>query len=220
MADLNRARARMVDVQLARRGIVDPRVLSAFRSIPREAFVPENLLEFAYDDGPLPLSEGQTISQPYIVAYTAQALRLRGGERVLEVGTGSGYAAAVLSQLAKEVYTIERIALLASSARDRLARLGFTNVFVRCGDGSLGWPEHAPYNAIAVAAGAPKVPPALLAQLAIEGRMVIPVGRDESSQDLVSITREGEAKYREERLTGVRFVRLIGEQGWGGAERG
>jgi protein-L-isoaspartate(D-aspartate) O-methyltransferase len=214
MVDLKRARDRMVHLHLARRGISDPRVLDAFRSVPREAFVPEAMVQYAYDDGPLALGEGQTISQPYIVAYTAQGLRLKGGERVLEVGTGSGYAAAILSRLAKVVYTIERIASLADSARERLARLGFANVVVTCGDGSLGWLDHAPYDAIAVAASVPKVPAALLAQLAIGGRLVIPVGPHEASQDLVCITRESEQKHREERLTGVRFVPLIGEQGW------
>jgi protein-L-isoaspartate(D-aspartate) O-methyltransferase len=215
MLDLQQTRTRMVDVYLARRGITDPKVLDAFRSVPREAFVPDELAEFAYEDTPLPIGESQTISQPYIVALTAQALRLQGGERVLEVGAGSGYAAAILSHLAEDVYTIERIEALAESAKQRLARLGFANVHVTCGDGSLGWPEHAPYDAIAVAAGGPKVPPALLSQLAIGGRLVIPVGPDDASQVLMRITRESDAEYREEPLTDVRFVRLIGEQGWG-----
>jgi len=209
--DLKRARARMVDLHLARRGITDPRILDAFRSVAREAFVPDDLGEFAYEDTPLPIGEGQTISQPYIVAFTVQALGLRGGERVLEVGTGSGYAAAVLSLVAAEVYTIERVPFLAEAARDRLARLEFANVHVTCGDGSLGWPEHAPYDAIAVAAGGPKAPPALLSQLAVGGRLVIPIGPDESSQVLVCITRESDTEYRHEPLTDVRFVPLIGE---------
>ncbi len=208
----------MVDAHLARRGITDTKVLDAFRSVSREAFVPEELSEFAYEDTPLPIGEGQTISQPYIVALTIQELGLRGGERVLEVGTGSGYAAAVLSRIASEVYTIERVASLAESATERLARLGFAKVHVACGDGSLGWPEHAPYDAIAVAAGGPKPPPALLSQLAIGGRLVIPVGESESSQVLLRITREGETEYRQEPLTDVRFVPLIGEQGWTGDE--
>jgi protein-L-isoaspartate(D-aspartate) O-methyltransferase len=214
MLDFQQARSRMVDVYLARRGIRDPKVLDAFRSVPREAFVPDELAEFAYEDTPLPIGESQTISQPYIVALTAQALRLQGGERVLEVGAGSGYAAAILSHLVKDVYTIERIEALAESAKKRLAGLGFTHVQVTCGDGSLGWPVHAPYDAIAVAAGGPKVPPALLSQLAIGGRLVIPVGPDDASQVLMRITRESDAEYREEPLTDVRFVRLIGEQGW------
>ena len=175
-------RARMVELDLARQGISDGRVLDAFRSIAREDFVPPRLAEFAYEDGPLPIGYGQTISQPYIVALTAEALSLRGGERVLEVGTGSGYAAAILGQLAEEVYTVERLLPLAESARERLARLGHDNVHVRCGDGSLGWPEHAPYDAIAVSAGGPQVPDALREQLAIGGHLVIPVGPDEASQ--------------------------------------
>jgi erythromycin esterase-like protein/protein-L-isoaspartate O-methyltransferase len=148
------------------------------------------------------------------VAFTVQALGLRGGERVLEVGTGSGYAAAVLGRIAKDVYTIERVASLAESAKQRLDRLGFANVHVTTGDGSLGWPEHAPYAAIAVAAGGPKPPPALLSQLAIGGRLVIPIGRDEGSQVLVCITRESDTEYRHDPLTDVRFVPLIGEQAW------
>jgi protein-L-isoaspartate(D-aspartate) O-methyltransferase len=214
MLDLKSSRTRMVDVHLARRGITDPNVLDAFRSVPREAFVPPELAEFAYEDAPLPIGEGQTISQPYIVALTVQELGLRGGERVLEVGTGSGYAAAVLSRIAKEVYTIERVPGLAKSAKERLARLGFANVHVTCGDGSLGWPEHARYEAIAVAAGGPKPPPALLSQLSLGGRLVMPVSDELAGQVLVRITRESETEYRQEPLTDVRFVPLIGEQGW------
>jgi protein-L-isoaspartate(D-aspartate) O-methyltransferase len=212
-------RERMVEVDLAHQGISDPKVLEAFRSIAREDFVPSELAEFAYEDAPLPIGEGQTISQPYIVAVTAQALSLRGGERVLEVGTGSGYAAAVLSRIARDVYSVERIAALADSARERLERLGYDHVRVHCGDGSLGWPEHAPYDAIAVAAGGPKVPDALREQLAIGGRLVIPVGRDEVSQELLRVTRVSETEYREESIADVRFVPLIGEQGWQEAPR-
>ena len=215
--DLETRRARMVDGQLARRGITDPRVLDAFRHVPREAFLPEELAEFAYDDTPLPIAEGQTISQPYIVALTAQALALKGRERVLEVGTGSGYAAAILGRLAQAVWTIERIPALAERAKTRLAELGFSNVEVTAGDGSLGWPEHGPYDAIAVAAGGPIVPPALLSQLAIGGRLVIPVGDDESSQVLTRVTRVNDTEFREEPLMDVRFVPLIGEQAWGGS---
>lgn len=214
MPDLERRRAHMVDVHLGRRAISDPKVLDAFRTVSRENFLPENLVEFAYEDTPLPIGAEQTISQPYIVALTVQALGLEGGERVLEVGAGSGYAAAILSRIAREVYAVERIGSLAESAGERLARLGYTNVHVVCGDGSLGWPEHAPYDAIAVAAGGPKVPPALLSQLAIGGRLVMPVGRDEWSQTLVRITRNGESDYREEPLASVRFVPLIGAQAW------
>ena len=181
--------------------------------------MPEELAEFAYDDAPLPIGDGQTISQPYIVAVTIEALELRGGERVLEIGTGSGYAAAVLSRIAKEVYTVERLESLAARGARRLARLGYDNVHVLCGDGSLGWPEHAPYDAIAVAAGGPEVPEALLAQLALGGRLVIPVGPDESSQMLVRVTRESDGALPQEALADVRFVPLIGEQGWPEADR-
>lgn len=214
MLDLESGRRAMVERHLARRGIHDARVLDAFRRVPREAFVPAELTEFAYEDTPLPIGQGQTISQPYIVALTIQELELRGGERVLEVGTGSGYAAAVLGCIAKEVYTIERISDLADSAGDRLQRLGFSNVHVTCGDGSLGWPEHAPYDAIEVAAGGPNAPPALLEQLALGGRLVMPIGTNDDSQVLVRITREGENDYRQESLGDVRFVPLIGEQAW------
>ncbi len=214
MIDWEEQRARMVEAHLHRRGIAQPEVLEAFRRVPREAFLPEQLREFAYEDSPLPIGEGQTISQPYIVALTIEALGLRGTERVLEVGTGSGYAAALLSRIAKDVSTIERIPSLADLARERLARLGYDNIRVECGDGSLGWPEHAPYDAIAVAAGGPKAPPALLDQLAVGGRLVMPVGVDPATQQLVRITRESESAYREETLADVRFVPLVGEQGW------
>lgn len=215
MNDLERLRHRMVDTHLALRGISNPKILEAFRSVPREAFVPDELAEFAYVDAPLPIGDGQTISQPYIVALTIDALELRGGERALDVGTGSAYAAAVLGRIVKDVYTVERIASLAASARDRLERLGYSNVHVRCGDGSLGWAEHAPYDAIAVAAGGPRVPEALRAQLAVGGRLVIPVGPDESQQKLIRVTRVSETEFREETLADVRFVPLIGEQGFG-----
>lgn len=221
MAPLESARSRMVDVHLARRGIADTRVLDAFRNVPREEFVPPELAEFAYDDRALPIGEGQTISQPYVVALTLQQLQLSGGERVLEVGAGSGYAAALLGRLAAQVYTVERVGPLADQARGRLVRLGFANVEVLHGDGSLGWPEHAPYDAIAVAAGGPKAPPALLAQLAVGGRLVMPIGETEESQMLVRITRTGESDYREEPIADVQFVPLIGEQAWrrdGGAK--
>jgi protein-L-isoaspartate(D-aspartate) O-methyltransferase len=207
------ARMNMVARQLATRGIADPRVLNAFREVPREAFIPADLAEFAYDDTPLPIAEGQTTSQPYIVALTVEALSLRGGERVLEIGTGSGYAAAILSRLAAEVFTVERISALARSARENLARAGFETVQVRCGDGTLGWSDHAPYDAIAVAAGGPEVPESLLSQLAIGGRLVLPVG-PETQQVLVRVTRTGAAEYREEPLSEVRFVPLIGAEGW------
>jgi protein-L-isoaspartate(D-aspartate) O-methyltransferase len=203
----------MVAEHLRSRDIVDPRVLAAFASVPREQFVPEQLVDQAYDDVPLPIGNGQTISQPYVVAITVQALGLGGDERVLEIGTGSGYAAAVLGRLAREVHTIERIEELARTATARLANLGFTNVHVHHSDGTLGWPAAAPYEAIAVAAGAPRPPPALLEQLAIGGRLVLPTGPTDH-QRLVRITRHGHHQYAEEDLGDVRFVPLLGEQGW------
>jgi protein-L-isoaspartate(D-aspartate) O-methyltransferase len=207
-------REEMVRSQLAGRGLSNERVLAAFRAVPREAFVPEKLHKLAYRDAPLPIGEDQTISQPYVVAVTLDALGLRGGERVLEIGTGSGYAAAVLGRAAREVYTVERLGGLAEAARERLALLGYENVHVLHGDGTLGWPAHAPYDAIAVAAGGPEVPPALRAQLAIGGRMIIPIGEDEGAQTLMRITRTGSDAYEQEALLQVRFVPLIGEQGW------
>lgn len=212
-------RLRMVERHLAGRDIVDPLVLEAFRTVAREEFLPAELAEFAYEDSPLPIGKGQTISQPYIVAVMAQALRLHGNDRVLEVGTGSGYAAAILGRIAHDVYTVERIPLLAETATERLARLGFTNVHVTCRDGSVGWSEEAPFDAIAVAAGGPHVPQALLEQLAVGGRLVIPVG-PEHEQVLVRVTRTAEDAYDEEKLGDVRFVPLIGEQAWGDERRG
>jgi protein-L-isoaspartate(D-aspartate) O-methyltransferase len=207
------ARRRMIADHLKPRGIADPRVLAAFGEVPREAFVPPELVENAYDDRPLPIEEDQTISQPYIVALMAEALRLKPGDAVLEIGAGSGYAAAILSRVARQVYTIERHALLADTARDRLARLGYDNVEVRCGDGTLGWPEHAPFDAIVVAAGGPEAPPSLLEQLAIGGRLVIPVGTSRAQQ-LIRITRVSRTELRREDLGAVLFVPLIGAEGW------
>ncbi len=207
-------RQRMVDAQVAARGIRDPKVLDALRSVPRELFVPERLAEFAYEDSPLPIEEQQTISQPYIVALMTEALELSPEDRVLEVGTGSGYAAAVLACLAEEVYTIERHAQLADTAKKRLAGAGYPKVIVRCGDGTLGWPEHAPYDAIVVAAGGPRVPDALLAQLAIGGRLVIPIGEQPRLQRLVRVRRVSESDFRSEDLGAVRFVPLIGAEGF------
>ena len=206
-------RQRMVSEQLVRRDIIDPHVLAAFGSIARERFVPGELGGQAYDDAPLPIGAGQTISQPYVVAVTMQALQLRGHERVLEIGTGSGYAAAVLGTLAREVETVERIVELAAAAAERLAGLGFTNVHVHHGDGTLGWPPCAPYEAIAVAAGAPRPPRPLLEQLAPGGRLVLPHG-DADHQRLVRITRRGPEQFEEEDLGEVRFVPLLGAEGW------
>jgi protein-L-isoaspartate(D-aspartate) O-methyltransferase len=210
---LDLARARMIEEHLERRGITQRRLLDAFARTPRDAFVAEELRDMAYEDTPLPIGEEQTISQPYIVALTIEALELDGNECALEVGTGSGYAAAILSQMAREVFTIERHATLAEGARERLERLGYRNVHVLCGDGSLGWPEHAPYDAIAVAAGAPRIPRALLEQLSPKGRLVLPVSAGSTRQVLLRVRRDGD-RFEEEKLTGVRFVPLIGEQGY------
>ncbi|HEY8077423.1 MAG TPA: protein-L-isoaspartate(D-aspartate) O-methyltransferase, partial [Labilithrix sp.] len=214
---MDRERQRMIEEQLVRRGITDARVLDAFRALPRETFVTDALTELAYQDSPLPIGEGQTISQPYVVALTFQALGLRGDEKVLEIGTGSGYAAALLGLLASEVWTVERIASLAETARARLASVGLANVHVAHADGSLGLPAHAPYDAIAVAASGPRVPQALRDQLAIGGRLVMPVGV-EDGQHLVRVTRLGEDEWSEERLIDVTFVPLIGAAAW--PERG
>jgi protein-L-isoaspartate(D-aspartate) O-methyltransferase len=207
-------RRRMIEDQIAARGIVDQAVLQAMAVVPRELFVPDSAVEFAYEDTPLPIEGGQTISQPYIVALMAGALKLTPRDRVLEVGAGSGYAAAVLSRIAAEVYAIERHEALAELARRRMTELGFDNVHILHGDGTLGWPEHAPYDAIVVAAGGPVVPEALRAQLAIGGRLVIPVGTTPRLQELMRVTRTGQTQYREEELGGVQFVPLIGAQGW------
>ncbi len=207
-------RERMVREQIAARGVRDPLVLAAMRRVPRELFLKESLEEFAYQDTPLPIESDQTISQPFIVAYMTEALGLRGGERVLEIGTGSGYAAAVLAEIAGEVYTVERYPNLAENAAARLARLGYENAHVLTGDGTRGWPEHAPYDAIIVAAGGPEIPTSLREQLAIGGRLVIPVGPTARSQQLVRVTRIAEHEYGEEELMAVSFVPLIGVEGW------
>jgi protein-L-isoaspartate(D-aspartate) O-methyltransferase len=215
MTDRGAERDVMVERQLAARGIRDERVLAAMRAVPREAFIAAELGEFAYEDAPLPIEAAQTISQPFIVAAMTAALELEPHQRVLEVGTGSGYAAAVLSRIAAEVYTIERHAELAEAAERRLGQLGYANVRVRQGDGTLGWPEHAPYDAIVVTAGGPDVPPALQAQLVVGGRLVIPIGPTPREQELVRVRRVGEKEYRREDLGAVRFVPLIGAGGWG-----
>lgn len=213
--DFAKQRGAMVSHQIAGRGVRSPLVLDAMRSVPREAFLPVNQGDFAYEDAPLPIAEGQTISQPYIVALMTEALALQGGEKVLEIGTGSGYAAAVLSRIASSVYTVERIEQLAAKAAATLAALGYRNVHVLHADGTLGWPDHAPYDAIVVAAGGPAVPQALKAQLKIGGRLVIPVGPDRQLQELVRVTRLSANEYKTEAIADVRFVPLVGAQGWG-----
>jgi protein-L-isoaspartate(D-aspartate) O-methyltransferase len=212
--DFAKLRGEMVDEAIVSRGVRSELVLNAMRTVPREDFLPERLREFAYEDSPLPIEEGQTISQPYIVAFMTEALALQGGERILEIGTGSGYAAAVLSKIAGEVYTVERIGQLAEKAASTLADLGYDNVRVLHGDGTKGWLEHAPFDGIIVAAGGPKVPESLKEQLKIGGRLVIPVGRDPRAQELVRIIRISEKEFKREDLADVRFVPLVGQEGW------
>jgi protein-L-isoaspartate(D-aspartate) O-methyltransferase len=206
----------MVENQLSPRGIRDPKVLAAFLEVPRHEFIPEAGLRAAYADYPLPLIEGQTISQPYIVALMTESLDLSAGDKVLEIGAGSGYQAAILSRLAKEVYTIERVPALAERAERTLRRLGYGNVRVILSDGTRGWEESAPYDAIIVTAAAPHVPAPLLDQLAEGGRLVIPVG-GEYSQDLI-VLRKKRGEIEEEKVCGCVFVPLIGEHGWRGKD--
>ncbi|MEO6040369.1 MAG: protein-L-isoaspartate(D-aspartate) O-methyltransferase [Croceibacterium sp.] len=211
-ADPAERRAQMVERQIKPRGIGNGRVLAAMREVPRERFVPGRMAEFAYEDGPLPIGDGQTISQPYIVALMIEAADISPGDRVLEVGAGSGYAAAVISRIAGEVYAIERHAALALSAQQRLLDLGYDNVAVIAGDGSGGLPDKAPFDAILVAAGGDKVPEPLKRQLKVGGRLVVPVG-GESLQSLRCVTRTGEETWNEDDLGGVRFVPLVGAHG-------
>jgi protein-L-isoaspartate(D-aspartate) O-methyltransferase len=213
MHNFNIARRRMVDEQLIARGIRDPRVIEAMTKVPRHLFVPEALASQAYSDFPLPIGERQTISQPYMVALMSEAMQLKGGEKVLEVGTGSGYQAAVLALLTRQVFSLERIAALARQARRTLDACGFARVNVRVTDGTCGWEEEAPFDAIMVTAGAPAVPQPFMKQLAIGGRLVIPVG-DRTTQMLIRVTRNSERGFREERLLGCRFVPLVGDHGW------
>ncbi len=214
MTDFESQRAAMVQHQIYARGVRDKKVLDAFAAVPREDFVPKELQQLAYADRPLPIGEGQTISQPYIVAFMIEALDLKKGAKVLEVGAGSGYAAAVLAQIAGQVFALERIESLAEQAALNLARAGITNVHIRHADGTRGWAREAPFDAILVSAGAPHVPEDLLTQLAIGGRMVVPVGATQRAQELVRVTRTGKDSYQTEELADVRFVPLIGEKGW------
>jgi protein-L-isoaspartate(D-aspartate) O-methyltransferase len=207
-------REAMVLHQLVRRDIRDKLVLDAMRKVPREQFVPEVERDFAYTDGPLPIGAGQTISQPYIVALMSEALQLKGGERVLEIGTGSGYAAAILAEIAAEVFTVERVKELADRAAEVLIRQGYVNAHVKHGDGTLGWAERAPYDAIVVTAGGPKVPESLRQQLAVGGRLVMPVGTSPSYQTLVEVVRSSEDRFDSTNLGEVRFVALVGKEGW------
>jgi len=203
---------RMIKNQLMSRGIKDERVLDAFRKVPRHKFVRPEDIDYAYEDGPLPIGHGQTISQPYIVALMTQALEIEETDKVLEIGTGSGYQTAILSILSKEVYSVEKVPHLAEVTREKLKAMGYDNIYIKIGDGTKGWAENAPYNAIMVTAASPKVPSSLWDQLALEGRLIIPVG-DMFSQELQLLkkTEEGGVKTS---LGGCRFVPLLGENGW------
>ncbi|HOP36117.1 MAG TPA: protein-L-isoaspartate(D-aspartate) O-methyltransferase [Syntrophales bacterium] len=215
MDPYEKMRKKMVDSQLRSRGVRDERVLRAMEKIPRHLFVEEGLRDQAYSDHPLPIGERQTISQPYIVALMTEALSLEGTEKILEVGTGSGYQAAVLAELADRVFSIERIAKMADRARRILGALRYSNVLIKVGDGTYGWKDEAPFDGIIVTAGAPKVPETLVAQLAVGGRLVIPVG-DRFTQTLFRVVRRSEepGDVVKEDLGGCRFVDLIGDHGW------
>lgn len=214
MTDFAELRAQMVERQIAGRGIRDEALLHALRKVPREEFVGPEDRALVYGDHPLPIGFGQTISQPYIVALMIEAARIGPGDRVLEVGAGSGYAAAVMGQLAAQVIAVERKPELAAAARDRLARLGFSNVRIVEGDGSCGWPDDAPFDAILAAASGSHVPEPLIEQLAPGGRLVMPVGGQSWAQTLVKVTKLSDGGIERESLGKVRFVPLIGEQGW------
>ena len=207
--DLIRARRAMIERQLLGRGIRDARVLQAMGSIPRELFVPEKLRAHAYDDRPLPIGDRQTISQPYIVAYMTELLSLKGSERVLEIGTGSGYQAAVLGKLAAEVYSIEILPALSGRAKTVLGRLRFDNILLKVGDGFFGWPEKSPFDAILITASAPKIPEPLWVQLREEGRLIMPLGEEGRAQKLIRATKSG-GKQMIEEVSGVYFVPLTG----------
>lgn len=206
-------RREMVERQLVRRGIDDEETLRSMAAVPRHLFVPPAMAADAYRDSPLLIGKGQTISQPYIVALMTQSAECDCNSKVLDIGTGSGYAAAVFAHFCREVYSVERIPELAEEAKERLKRLGYSNVEVSTGDGTLGWKEHAPYDAIVVTAGAPVIPHSLIGQLKVGGRLIIPVG-DSTMQKLLRYRKEGEDEMKEELLEYVRFVPLIGREGW------
>jgi protein-L-isoaspartate(D-aspartate) O-methyltransferase len=210
--DFTLARRKMVREQLVARRIKDKRILNAMEKVPRHLFVEQGLWHQAYGDFPLPIGQGQTISQPYIVALMTEALQLKGDEKVLEIGTGSGYQAAILAELTTRVFSIERISSMASKARKILDKLGYANVLIRVSDGTYGWADEAPFDGIIVTAGAPEIPSTLVEQLKVGGRLVIPVG-DEYSQVLLKVVKR-EKGYQEEDLGGVRFVKLVGDHGW------
>ncbi len=217
MTDYTVARRRMIQQQIVARGINDSRVIDAMNQVPRHFFVDEGLRGHAYSDGSLPIGHKQTISQPYMVAAMSAALELQGQERVLEIGTGSGYQTAILAMLAKRVYSVERIAALAARARKVLDQLQLSNVNIKTADGTLGWKDQAPFDGILVAAGAPDVPQEYLSQLAVGGKLVLPVGGI-NQQNLIRIIRLGEDQFKREELMGCRFVPLIGAAGWSEAE--
>ena len=212
MINFQKARDRMVEAQLVSRGIKDPLVIAAMRKAPRHLFVEEALKDQAYSDHPLPIGDKQTISQPYIVALMTESLGLKGGEKVLEIGTGSGYQAAILAEIAGRVFSVERIPNLAYRANQILQKLEYTNVIVRVSDGTNGWPDEAPFDGILVTAGAPQAPQPLIDQLGVGGRLVVPVG-DRLSQELVLVERTPEGT-RQTNLGAVRFVDLVGKWGW------
>jgi protein-L-isoaspartate(D-aspartate) O-methyltransferase len=214
MSDFAELRERMVRRQIEARGIADPLILDAFRTVPREQFVDEGQRQWAYDDHPLPIEAGQTISQPYIVALMIEAAEIFPGDVVLEVGAGSGYAAAVMSRIARMVIGIERQHDLVNSAQERLHRLGYDNVSIVEGDGTRGWPEEEPYDAILAAATGSHVPHPLVDQLAPGGRLVMPIGEPGDVQDLIKVVKRPDGSLVEKNLGGVRFVPLIGEEGW------
>ena len=217
MTDFASEREAMVERQLRRRGITEPDILDAFRAVPREAFISDEYAHLAYGDHPLPIEAGQTISQPYIVALMIQAGAISSGDKVLEVGAGSGYAAAVISRIAGRVVGIERQHDLVDVAHDRLRRLGYANVEIVEGDGTKGWPREAPYDAILAAASGSHIPESLVSQLAPGGRLVMPIGEPGWVQELVKVTKREDGLLKTENLGGVRFVPLIGEEGWSDA---
>jgi len=212
MVNFKKARERMVETQIIGRGIHDDRVVDAMRKVPRHLFLDEALRDQAYADHPLPIAENQTISQPYIVALMTESLELKGTEKVLEIGTGSGYQAAILAELAERVFSVERHPDLAFRANSVLQKLGYRNVIIRVGDGTLGWPDDMPFDGIIVTAGTPRIPEPLIGQLATGGRLVVPVG-DRLAQDLILVRRESDG-IQKTNLGGVRFVNLVGKWGW------
>ncbi len=211
--DYSSKRQEMVDTQIIARGIKDPKVIQAMRKVPRHLFLDEALRSQAYEDNPSPIGEKQTISQPYIVALMTELLQLKGKEKVLEIGTGSGYQAAILAEITDQVYSIERLPALAKRARKLLDDLKYTNIVITVADGTRGWKEHSPYDGVIVTAAAPYPATSLLEQLRVGGRLVIPIG-DEYMQDLIVYVRDEDGKYSKENYGGCRFVKLIGDEGW------